>query len=100
MKFVFHVFSQLNMTPAPSLSKVKNTVLPGFCEPQKVNLIFLLTWCDYIVVYIQHYTAQGVPFYVNKPSNIVRRCLAMPDISSAIARFPVVPKNEMRYIGA
>lgn len=46
---------------------------------------------------LQHYTPSGIPFYVNYPSNIIKRCLSIPDVASMIARFPVKPRGKFFF---
>lgn len=96
LKIVFHIFHTLNAT-TPSLCTIKNIKLPGFNEPKKVNGLQLYFVSLSLSKIVQHYTTEGVPFYVNCPSNIIKRCLGMAGIAKNIARFPVEPISEMRY---
>ncbi|XP_064390769.1 uncharacterized protein LOC135338525 [Halichondria panicea] len=56
---------------SPSIYQVKSVRLPGFTEPTKCN------------------SGKGIPFFVNFPSTIVRKCLGTPRIADNIQRLPV-----------
>lgn len=44
----------------------------------------------------QQYTAEGVPFFVNTPSETLRRCLGTPYIANMLQRFPVETQGIVR----
>lgn len=77
---------------------IKKLRLPGFTEPRKVCLLCFVAYIFIFVTIIQHHTTKGIPFYINLPSNILKRCLSMPDIARFISRFPVKPTRELRLV--
>ena len=40
----------------------------------------------------------GIPFFINSPKEAVRLCIGNPKIAAAIARYPVVPRDHVRYV--
>lgn len=46
----------------------------------------------------QNYTDGGIPFYIRRPSHILRLCLGMPSIAQALHRLPVVSSGCYRYV--
>ena len=53
--------------------------------------------CYRLAMYFQHTTSSGVPFYVNSIVDTVKKCMANPQISKNLVRFPVVPQKDFRY---
>ena len=53
--------------------------------------------CYRLAMYFQHSTSSGVPFYVNSIVDTVKKCMANPQISKNLVRFPVVPQKDFRY---
>lgn len=115
MKFVFFILHQLDSC-IPSYRMVKQMCLPGMTLPTRVSIhiygltagflpsssLFLpLPLCMRSLflglTIFQHQTATGVPFYVNSIEAILKKCLANRDIASLIARYPIIPRDEMRY---
>ena len=81
----------------PSFSSLKKFRLPGFVEPTKVSTEVCRFFPDNITVF-QYYTSDGIPFFINKPSDILRRCLGVPKIAESIVRFPVSTEHEMKWV--
>lgn len=47
---------------------------------------------------VQFYSANGTPFYVRKPSTILKGCLANADIAKEINRYPVLTDGPYRFV--
>ena len=100
LKFMWHVMKQLNSS-IPSLSQVKNFLLPGLNLPQKVKFICSVVFQSYNILlfmslFLQFLTSKGVPFYVNSLAMTLKKNLATPHIATNLQRFPVHPSGEMR----
>ena len=46
---------------------------------------------------LQFYSANGTPFYVRKPSTILKGCLANSDVAKEINRYPVLTDGPYRF---
>ena len=99
MKFVCQLFKRLNLL-SPSLKQLRDFKLPGFVSPKKVRC-FVYSVKSYInysahACFIQFYSTRGVPFYMNSPIEIVRRCIGNPRIATALFRYPVANADPIR----
>ena len=50
--------------------------------------------CRYDECYFQYVTPEGLPFYVNLPSSIIKRCLASIDIAKDLQRYPTLIEED------
>ena len=84
----------------PSIEELKKLRLPQE-ELQQVikNEAEIITQLhEKSFYYMQLQAADGTKFYGRKPSDIVRRQMAVPEIASKIARMPVLPvSGEIRF---
>ena len=86
----------------PSISAIKKLHLVGYTPPTQVHyfvhIIIMCISCEIIYCVNQHFSQEGIPFYINSATNIVRRCIGNPQIASRIATYPTIPKNTVRYV--
>ena len=50
-------------------------------------------WERHIAVHM----AEGLPFFANNLSNIIKLCMGNPQIANKVVRFPVEPQDSYRY---
>ena len=87
----------------------------NFCNSTKITIIikhfknkftrhsvsYQLSWSldehlPFFLSLLQHFTAEGFPFYVNTVSSAIQRCLGNPRSAALIKRYPVVPSGIYR----
>ena len=79
----------------PSLHQAKKIVLPGYTAPTKVygELFFIII---IIIELSTQFYAGEIPFYVNLPSTIIRKCLANPCLMKNLATYPQFTEGVIR----
>ena len=50
-----------------------------------------------VILSYQFYSSKGTPFYMNLPTTVLKHCLGNPTTAEMITRYPVVPKENLRY---
>lgn len=96
LKFIFFTMRQLDSS-VPSISKMKKFSLPGFTPPTEVNTSACIMCIHKQILITQHFSAGGVPFFVNSPKDIIHKCIGTPVIASALARYPTIRDDILVY---
>ena len=97
MKYVFFMCKDLNPF-SPSLTRIKNIELPGYTSPVKVIIIVIIKHVS-SEPFLQFSASDGMPFYMNLPSIILKRSLARKDVAEQLNRYPVHTETHCRYCG-
>ena len=96
MNFTLKMCQELDPT-SPSIYQVKHFQLPGLIPPTKVSSRLTRGIDDAFIVPIQCHSVKGIPYFVNYPSTILKKCLGIPEISKNLNRFPVCADGDIRY---
>ena len=81
----------------PSIAQLKHTTLPGLITPTKVCGHFIYFKHAIAEIILQVFSTDGTPFYMISPTSTVKQVFGNPETSKLMHRFPVVPKQEIRY---
>ena len=52
----------------------------------------------YVFFFHQHHTSNGIPFYTNSIKAIVKMRMGHPETATKISRYPVIPRDCVRYV--